>query len=80
MVGIGVVYKKKAEVANYLFSAYSQHGCYFITNSGYTYNESNPNYNSQIKNWSYTTNDIIKITVDPKEKKILFEKEGKDVF
>ena len=72
MVGIGVVYKKKAETANYLFSAYSQHGCFLITNSGYTYNESNPNYNSQIKNWSYTTNDVIKITVQPKEKKILF--------
>jgi len=33
-----------------------------------------------MKNWNYTTNDIIKVTVEPKEKKILFEKEGKDVF
>lgn len=80
MVGIGVVYRKKVETANFLFSAYSQHGCYFIANSGYTYNESNSNFNSQIKNWNYTTGETIKVTLEPKDKKILFEKEGKDVF
>lgn len=66
LVGIGVVYKKKVETAKYLFSAYSQHGCYFITNSGYTYNESNPSYNSQIKNWTYTNNETVKATMEPK--------------
>ncbi len=66
MVGVGVIYRKKAETANFLFSAYSQHGCYLSTNSGYTYNESNSAFNSQIKNWSFTTNDIIKVTIEPK--------------
>lgn len=66
MVGVGAIYRKKAETANFLFSAYSQHGCYLSTNSGYTYNESNSAFNSQIKNWSFTTNDIIKVTIEPK--------------
>lgn len=74
MVGLGVVYKSKVETSSYVFSAYSQHGCYFITNSGYTYNESNSGFNSQIKNWSFTSNDVIKVVLFPREKKITFEK------
>lgn len=38
MIGVGVCYKKKAENLSYIFSAYSQHGCYFVANNGYTYN------------------------------------------
>ena len=38
MVGVGVCFRKKAEDLAYTFSAYSQHGCYFIATNGYTYN------------------------------------------
>ena len=68
-------YTKKVSDLNYVFSAYSQHGCYFIANNGYTYNESNSQYNSQIKNWTFQKDDVINVTINPKDKKIQFKKE-----
>ena len=56
MVGIGVVFRKKCEDLNYVFSAYSQHGCYFLANNGYVYNESDSNFNSQVKGWTFLVN------------------------
>ena len=38
VVGLGMCYTKKIADLSYVFSAYSQHGCYFIANNGYTYN------------------------------------------
>ena len=80
MVGVGVVFRNKSESAAYLFSAYSDHGCYFIANNGYTYNEVEPNYNSQVKNWTYLVDELIKVTIDPKKKVIVFCKEGVEPF
>lgn len=65
MVGVGICYKKKVEDLNYVFSAYSAHGCYLIASNGYTYNEFDKNYNSQIKNWTFTGEEIIKVTILP---------------
>ena len=38
IIAVGMCYTKKVSDLNYVFSAYSQHGCYFIANNGYTYN------------------------------------------
>ena len=75
-----MVFRKRAEDLNYVFSAYSQHGCYFTANNGYTYNEFDSAFNSQVKNWTFSTEDIIKVTIDPKNKKIIYSKEGSDPF
>lgn len=80
MVGVGICYKKKVEDLNYVFSAYSAHGCYLIASNGYTYNEFDKNYNSQIKNWTFTGEEIIKVTILPEQKKIQFKKEGEELF
>lgn len=68
-------YTKKIADLSYIFSAYSQHGCYLIANGGYTYNESNSQYNSQIKNWSFQKDDVINVLVDPKDKKVHFKRD-----
>jgi hypothetical protein len=66
LVGVGLCYVKKIADMNFIFSAYSQHGCYMIVNSGYTYNESDSQFNSQLKNWTFKNDDIITVTLDPK--------------
>ena len=38
MIAVGMCYTNKISALNYAFGAYSQHGCYFIANNGYTYN------------------------------------------
>lgn len=74
MVGVGAAFLKKISKSNYTFSAYSSHGCYLVTNSGYTYNEYDSSINSQISNWSFAAKETIKVTIDPKVSKIIFEK------
>lgn len=55
MVGVGAAFLKKIAKNSYTFSAYSTHGCYLVTNAGYTYNEFDTTINSQINNWSFTS-------------------------
>lgn len=80
MVGVGVCFRKRAEDLAYVFSAHSQHGCYFLANNGYSYNESDTSFNSQMKNWTYQVNELVKVTVDPKNKKVIFSKENSEPF
>lgn len=80
MVGVGAAFMRKIAKTTYTFSAYSTHGCYMITNAGYTYSEYDSTINSQIGNWGFGAKETIKVTIDPKIGKVIFEKEGKDPY
>jgi hypothetical protein len=43
--------------------------------NGYSYNESDPQFNSKKKNWTFIQGDAISVTIDPQEKKIHYSKE-----
>lgn len=72
-IGIGICYKQLAQDASYYFNTDDiGHGGFLLTNDGYSWHHSDNSINSQIQTVSFTTNDIIILTYDPKRKILKF--------
>lgn len=76
-LSVGVAYLSFAKTANYYFNTGSiGHGGYLISNNGYSWHHSDSALNSFYEQWSYVQNDIVIVTVDPKRKMVIFDKEN----
>ena len=63
---------------NYNFNYTSLgHGSYLLSSNGYTWSHSIQTDNSSFKSFYFTTNDVLKIEVDPTEWKVNFYNLGK---
>lgn len=51
------------------------HGCFLLTNDGYSWHDSDNAVNSQIQNVSFQTGDTVILTLDSKKKVLIFEKD-----
>lgn len=72
-IGIGICYKQFVADASYYFNTDDTgHGAFLLTNDGYSWHHSDNSINSQIQNVSFTTNDIVILTLDPKRKILKF--------
>lgn len=74
-VGAGICLKNSIKAANYHFN-YTNigHGSYLISTNGYTWSHSVKEFNSALKTFAFTVNDIVYIEFDPKDNKLRFRK------
>lgn len=75
-IGIGICYKEFLQNATYYFNTDDiGHGCFLLTNDGYSWHDSDNQVNSMIQNVSFQTGDTMVLTLDSKKKVLIFEKE-----
>ena len=74
-IGVGMSLKNVITKANFMFN-YSSigHGSYMISNNGYSWSHSAPEFNSAHKTFPYTVNDIVYMEYDKINKKLRFRK------
>lgn len=76
-LSIGVAYASFAKKANYYFNTGAiGHGGYLISNNGYSWHHTDSALNSFYEQWNFVQDDVVSVTIDPKAKKIIFQKEG----
>lgn len=79
-IGIGIALKSKMVQQNYKFEYSSLgHGSYLISSNGYTWSHSIQADNSSFKSFYFSTNDIVRIELDPNDWTLNFYLYGKNI-
>lgn len=77
-VGVGICLRQAICNAQYRFN-YTNigHGSYLISDKGYTWSHSQVEFNSAMKSFQFSTNDVISMQYDLEKGRICFSKVGK---
>lgn len=75
-ITLGVSIKSKVEGNYQIITDNTGHGCYHMSYDGYSWSDSDSSVNNQYASWYFNQGDKVTVEVNPKEKKIMFIKNG----
>lgn len=75
-ITVGVSVKNKVEGNYQIVTDNMGHGCYHMSYDGYSWSDTDSSVNNQYASWYFNQGDKVTVEVNPKEKKIMFIKNG----